>query len=147
MAKTSLDELLNDFTEAWNAGERPRVDDYVARASPGEQDELAGLIRAFLEIAPKPRYTKEQLKEIESDPIVQQIGALVESPAGLWPTLLPRLRNRVKLTREQVVEALAAALGVQNRERKVQLYYQDRKSTRLNSSHPSISYAVFCLKK
>src|SRR5690348_18112353 len=25
--------------------------------------------------------------------------------------------------------------------------HQDRKSTRLNSSHPSISYAVFCLKK
>src|SRR5438876_7603392 len=27
------------------------------------------------------------------------------------------------------------------------LIYADRKSTRLNSSHPSISYAVFCLKK
>src|SRR5438309_3384019 len=27
------------------------------------------------------------------------------------------------------------------------LSYQDRKSTRLNSSHSSISYAVFCLKK
>src|SRR5690348_18137140 len=26
-------------------------------------------------------------------------------------------------------------------------YPRDRKSTRLNSSHPSISYAVFCLKK
>src|SRR5699024_12275559 len=26
-------------------------------------------------------------------------------------------------------------------------YSQDRKSTRLNSSHVSISYAVFCLKK
>src|SRR5690348_18099399 len=26
-------------------------------------------------------------------------------------------------------------------------YLIDRKSTRLNSSHPSISYAVFCLKK
>src|SRR5690242_20802223 len=25
--------------------------------------------------------------------------------------------------------------------------YEDRKSTRLNSSHMSISYAVFCLKK
>src|SRR5689334_23684287 len=25
--------------------------------------------------------------------------------------------------------------------------YRDRKSTRLNSSHSSISYAVFCLKK
>src|SRR5699024_12107728 len=26
-------------------------------------------------------------------------------------------------------------------------YFEDRKSTRLNSSHVSISYAVFCLKK
>src|SRR3712207_8854171 len=26
-------------------------------------------------------------------------------------------------------------------------YLQDRKSTRLNSSHANISYAVFCLKK
>src|SRR5690348_18394595 len=31
-----------------------------------------------------------------------------------------------------------------NRLREFQI---DRKSTRLNSSHPSISYAVFCLKK
>src|SRR5690625_6783687 len=28
-----------------------------------------------------------------------------------------------------------------------ELYGQDRKSTRLNSSHVAISYAVFCLKK
>src|SRR5690348_17655535 len=27
------------------------------------------------------------------------------------------------------------------------IFQSDRKSTRLNSSHPSISYAVFCLKK
>src|SRR5947209_16386863 len=27
------------------------------------------------------------------------------------------------------------------------LQYEDRKSTRLNSSHANISYAVFCLKK
>src|SRR3712207_7773522 len=29
----------------------------------------------------------------------------------------------------------------------IALYYLDRKSTRLNSSHANISYAVFCLKK
>src|SRR6266853_662726 len=28
-----------------------------------------------------------------------------------------------------------------------QYFYRDRKSTRLNSSHSQISYAVFCLKK
>src|SRR5690348_17830461 len=31
--------------------------------------------------------------------------------------------------------------------RKTRSAFPDRKSTRLNSSHPSISYAVFCLKK
>src|SRR5690348_17918444 len=31
--------------------------------------------------------------------------------------------------------------------RGVKAFHKDRKSTRLNSSHPSISYAVFCLKK
>src|SRR5699024_12785916 len=36
--------------------------------------------------------------------------------------------------------AQAAVLGASGREK-------DRKSTRLNSSHVSISYAVFCLKK
>src|SRR5207249_11792794 len=30
---------------------------------------------------------------------------------------------------------------------RVDLGFKDRKSTRLNSSHVSISYAVFCLKK
>src|SRR4051812_49739318 len=33
------------------------------------------------------------------------------------------------------------------RQKARQSYAQDRKSTRLNSSHMSISYAVFCLKK
>src|SRR3712207_6960205 len=28
-----------------------------------------------------------------------------------------------------------------------QVHHEDRKSTRLNSSHANISYAVFCLKK
>src|SRR5438876_4187725 len=41
------------------------------------------------------------------------------------------------------VDASAGAGPPQRRHRE----RVDRKSTRLNSSHPSISYAVFCLKK
>src|SRR5438876_6747846 len=41
------------------------------------------------------------------------------------------------------VDVLVNNLGVYE----VKPFEQDRKSTRLNSSHPSISYAVFCLKK
>src|SRR5690348_17973224 len=39
-------------------------------------------------------------------------------------------------------EQFAAAIARLHEDRAL-----DRKSTRLNSSHPSISYAVFCLKK
>src|SRR2546429_6705480 len=48
----------------------------------------------------------------------------------------------------------AAELGLSEREQREALLvvtasyeYQDRKSTRLNSSHGYISYAVFCLKQ
>src|SRR5256885_12750859 len=34
-----------------------------------------------------------------------------------------------------------------NKETEAKNWYEDRKSTRLNSSHLVISYAVFCLKK
>src|SRR5689334_23942817 len=43
--------------------------------------------------------------------------------------------------------AVDDALGVAGGERRAALHHEDRKSTRLNSSHSSISYAVFCLKK
>src|SRR5437879_11329514 len=46
-----------------------------------------------------------------------------------------------------LVATVTVALGVQNPRPNVCGIYGDRKSTRLNSSHRCISYAVFCLKK
>src|SRR5690349_22035822 len=46
--------------------------------------------------------------------------------------------------RRQCVERAARVAA---RERSACLFDGDRKSTRLNSSHVEISYAVFCLKK
>src|SRR2546430_3819894 len=43
--------------------------------------------------------------------------------------------------------ALPAAAGTRGRRRPRGRWCRDRKSTRLNSSHSQISYAVFCLKK
>src|SRR3712207_8972297 len=44
-------------------------------------------------------------------------------------------------------ECNALAAEVHDALMKYAVYNQDRKSTRLNSSHANISYAVFCLKK
>src|SRR3712207_8600102 len=43
--------------------------------------------------------------------------------------------------------ACAVALALLPAARLAGAYRRDRKSTRLNSSHANISYAVFCLKK
>src|SRR5699024_11869358 len=70
--------------------------------------------------------------------------------------LLPRLRNPRETT--VVIVTLAEATPVHeasrlqddlNRANITPKWWviKDRKSTRLNSSHVSISYAVFCLKK
>src|SRR2546430_10238804 len=42
---------------------------------------------------------------------------------------------------------LRVVIGKAGEERHARQLHQDRKSTRLNSSHSQISYAVFCLKK
>src|SRR2546430_7949344 len=64
--------------------------------------------------------------------------------------LLHRLGRRVTVVIGDEVDltAVDAAFGVHFLEVGVdRLSNQDRKSTRLNSSHSQISYAVFCLKK
>src|SRR2546430_9388623 len=60
---------------------------------------------------------------------------------------LSRILDGVRRLPDDRREALIMrfALGMDNRE--IARALEDRKSTRLNSSHSQISYAVFCLKK
>src|SRR3712207_7076656 len=65
---------------------------------------------------------------------------------------LPHLAEEVlaRLGHDAAVPLLARDLermDVQTDELRVVVEHLDRKSTRLNSSHANISYAVFCLKK
>src|SRR3712207_7165953 len=70
--------------------------------------------------------------------------------------LTARRLNRTLLQRQHLLERTSATpeemarhlVGLQAQENLPPfLSLQDRKSTRLNSSHANISYAVFCLKK
>src|SRR5690625_6401575 len=49
--------------------------------------------------------------------------------------------------RHQIVGRIKAQIGKKSRINGIGAPHRDRKSTRLNSSHVAISYAVFCLKK
>src|SRR2546421_6373979 len=84
--------------------------------------------------------------------IREQINSLIDAGTLVAGTLLPSerdLANTLKVARnvvrgayEQLMEA-GRLTSEGRRGRSV----RDRKSTRLNSSHDQISYAVFCLKK
>src|SRR5438309_7150523 len=66
----------------------------------------------------------------------------IEEARYVHPLLVyeqPERRPDARIGIEQLVEAIAAVIPEAD--------VEDRKSTRLNSSHSSISYAVFCLKK
>src|SRR5256885_2964977 len=85
----------------------------------------------------------------EEHSILQEVaGRLAERPVLVtfngktfdWPLL----ENRFTMTRAIPVPRLAAHLDLMHPARAL---WRDRKSTRLNSSHLVISYAVFCLKK
>src|SRR3989454_8420014 len=75
-------------------------------------------------------------------------------PKPLWERrITPDERNRIRLALRCLLVEHDAGLvlidtGLGNKEGpKFKDIYGDRKSTRLNSSHLVISYAVFCLKK
>src|SRR5258707_10468878 len=62
------------------------------------------------------------------------------------------LHDALPISVGQAHSRLRAAAGGLRRDRRLyftesRLFAADRKSTRLNSSHANISYAVFCLKK
>src|SRR5688500_19465003 len=77
-------------------------------------------------------------------PPVGEEGRQVPGAAAQVDDLLRLLGRHA---RQQVGERPPALVGVRQVAVRVPAVARDRKSTRLNSSHLVISYAVFCLKK
>src|SRR5207249_9605374 len=81
---------------------------------------------------PTPQARKRMVQAVDK--------TLQEGPHAKLP---PHLSTLLGLSQEQECPVRKGVV----RTGKVVQGFEDRKSTRLNSSHVSISYAVFCLKK
>jgi hypothetical protein len=104
------DQVLSEFIDAWNAGQRPDVDDYLARVPDAERSELADQLVAFLSVAPTPSYSEDALAAIRAEPIVAAALAAPAGRGGLLPSLLAGLRERFSLTTPQLAGALMREL-------------------------------------
>ena len=114
----SIDEALSEFIDDWNAGRRPQVDDALERVAPQERAELADQLMTWLEIAPAPAFDEATVEAIRGEPAVAQAVAAMGSEAGMWPVVLPRLRERARLSVSDLSARLVAALGLAGREAK-----------------------------
>ena len=120
----SSETLLSEFIDAWTSGARPDADAYLARAQPADREVLEREIQTFLLHAPTPRYSDDARAAIRDEPLTRAISQM-PGELGLWPTLLPSLRKRARLRRDELVVKLAEALGVSASERKVARYYHE----------------------
>jgi transcriptional regulator with XRE-family HTH domain len=110
---TDPQRILNDFARAWEAGDVPDPDDYLARADPADRASLSGQLRAYLAAAPEPEYGAATWSTLAADPAAVRAAELPLGAPEPWPSLLPRLRARAGLTWADV----ARTLGVQRPER------------------------------
>jgi transcriptional regulator with XRE-family HTH domain len=108
----SIDRVLSEFIDDWNAGRRPQVDAYLDRVPEGERASLADQLMTWLEVAPTPAYDDKTRAEIRSEPVARASIDAMASEAGLWPELLPRLRERASLSVRELAGNLVAAIGL-----------------------------------
>ena len=136
------DQILSEFIDAWNAGARPDVDDYLARAPESDRRELAEQLVAFMTFAPTPAYTDEALAAIRAEPIVAEALGAPSARGGVLPALLVALRERLSWTTPQVADELARELEVpEEKTSKVASYLERLERRELDPS--GVSSRVF----
>src|SRR5690606_41836145 len=105
-------------------------------------------VASSLVLAPAPALVRHSFPTRRSSDLLAFVFRLAAPVQPSSPGNLPSIRNphEVHLRLLRLQSRRQTRLR-RTRHRAGQAHRQDRKSTRLNSSHVKISYAVFCLKK
>jgi hypothetical protein len=129
-----LEPLFTEFVERHLAGEEPDPWSYIDQLSGAERDELEELIDAYFVGAPPRAWDAAAYRGWCAVRIADGLDRSFRGQAGLWPAVLPRLRDRARLTRGALVDRLAESLGVRDRREKVARYYHEMEQGLLPSA-------------
>lgn len=132
-----VNQLFGEFIKAHLAGSNPDPWEYVGRLEGDERTELEELIDAYYVDAPPRQWDAEAFRGSAAERIADSIDRSFRGQAGWWPAVLPRLRDKARLKRSEVVKRLAKALGVGDREQKVAGYYHEMEHGLLPSERVS----------
>ena len=135
---TVREQVLSEFIDAWNAGRRPDVDEYIARVPEDEQAAFSEELLTFLSFAPTPAYSDEALAAIEAEPALIETLRAPAGRGGLLPDLLKRLRERFGMSTNDVAGDLVGELGLaEDRAPKTAGYLEQLEQGRLEPARVS----------
>src|SRR3954454_21095771 len=117
------EQVLSEFIDAWNAGQRPAVEAYIARGPAEEQVSLGEELAAFPTLAPTPEYTDDALTAIRAE-IAEAAGT--GDQRGLFGALLMRLRERIGSSTADVAGELVGELGLTQKQAPKTATYLER---------------------
>ena len=113
------DQLLSAFMDAWNAGRRPRLEDFVEQAPASEQPALARAIADFVELAPTPDYDDAALAAIRAEPNLAIAMAATERP---FAQLVSEQREAAGITVPELATELTTRLDLRADDERVETY-------------------------
>ena len=117
-----VEELLASYAAAYEAGRAPDTRELLEAAGP-ERAQLEAALERYLRDAPRRAWDAAAFAGSPAARVAGGIDKSLGSSAGLWPSLLPRLRARAELRRADLVGHLAASLGAEEQTEKVGAYY------------------------
>ncbi len=128
-----VDKLFSDYIAEHRAGGEANPRTYLEKVEGIDRDELATLIDAYLVRSPGQGWDARAFEGSSAQQWAQGMERSMGGRAGLWPLLLPRLRERAKIKRAELVERLARALGVGSESEEVAAYYHRMEQGQLDS--------------
>lgn len=131
---TAVARLFAAFVAEYQADGEVDPRRFLNQASPAQQPELAALIDAYLVRAQRRSVDLSLSGSANTERTVDVLERALLGQAGLWPSLLPRLRAEADLKRSDLVARLAAALGVGDRKERVAGYYHQMEQGLLPSA-------------
>src|SRR4051812_29268892 len=128
---SDVDTLLQEYIEEHRSGGEADPLAYLDRTSGADRRELAALIDGYLARAPRSEWNREAYERSDAPELVEALSTSLRGVSGAWPSLLPRLRNRARIARAELVAELASRLGAQNQREKVERYYHQMETGQL----------------